>query len=522
MPKTERQNAILIAFIGFAILGLISVGILGFAAFLGQVELKIFSSPIQWLRELETDTAFEILSNSAELVAGILSIAITVVAIVVELAATRYSHRITKLFISEPLNVAVMSLFLLTTVQCLWMAVTVSEPVGAGILPNAGFGISILMVMLSLLVLLPYFYFVFSFISPLSIIQKLGFIAHDSYRDAHRKPAIAMHAKALEAIDEIQDIARSAADTGDTRIAMAAIETLTELALNYTAEKVSLPEPWFEIDKVIKYDPDFISLAPGALKEVHDTRTWFEVKIMRQFLALMNQTVPDSREIANMIAINSKQIGDFAASSDPALLSLIVRCFNSYLRTTIRAADWRTAYFIINQYRLLAIELLKQKSFAEVSEIVEHLRSYATFAFSQGDAFLLEVAAYDIVTLIEEAVIQDSPIVDDLLERLLELDQEIRVENEEASLLNVRRAQLQLATFFLQHNDEVRAHRIIDDMKDELPERLEGIRTNLMTEERAQYWEFTDRGVNFGYLAPERRPYLDTLFGWLREASGKG
>jgi hypothetical protein len=59
-------------------------------------------------------------------------------------------------------------------------------------------------------------------------------------------------------------------------------------------------------------------------------------------------------------------------------------------------------------------------------------------------------------------------------------------------------------------------------MKDELPERLEGIRTNLMTEERAQYWEFTDRGVNFGYLVPERRPYLDTLFGWLREASGKG
>jgi hypothetical protein len=519
MQTTERRNAILIAITGFILLGLASLGMLSFAALLGQVELKAITHPMRWLSDIEPDVAFDILSNSAELLAGVLSIAITVVAIVVELAATRYSHRITKLFISEPLNIIAMCLFLLTTVQCIWMAATITETGSAAILPNAGFAIAMAMVTLSLLILLPYFYFVFSFISPLSIIQKLGNIAHQSYRASIKRPSAGHHGKALETIDEIQDIARSAADQGDTRIAMAAIDTLAELTLDYTREKPLLPKQWSELDEDVANDPDFVSLAPSALDEIRDSNLWFEVKIMRQYLASMNQTVLVSRDIANLIAINSRRIGITAIDSSPALLTLIIRCFNSYLRATIRAGDWRTAYFVMNECRLLATALLRQKAFKEVTEIVEHLRYYATFAFNLGDAFLLEVASYDIVTLIEEAVKQKSPIVDDLLDRLLELDQEIRAESDDASLLSVRRAQIQLATFFLELNDEAHARRIVDDMKDEPPERLQIIRETLMTEERQQYWEFTDRGINFSYLPPARRPYLDKFFELLKETT---
>jgi len=248
---------------------------------------------------------------------------------------------------------------------------------------------------------------------------------------------------------------------------------------------------------------------------VRDTRLWFEVKIMRQFLALMNQTVPESRDVANMIAINTQRIGIAIADRDPALLELIIRCFNSYMRATIRAGDPRTAYYVMNEYRFLAEALLRIKSFEAVTQIVEYFRYYATFSHNLGESFLLEVAAHDIVRLIEEAVNQDAPIVDDLLGRLLELDQEIRSESNEASLLSVRRAQLQIATFFLEKGDEARARRIVDDMRHEDLERLESVRATLMNEQRPQYWEFTDRGVNFSYLKPARRPYLDTLFEWL-------
>ncbi|NND36267.1 MAG: DUF2254 domain-containing protein, partial [Gammaproteobacteria bacterium] len=484
---------------------------------LGNVEMTAVTDPARWLEQMQPEEAFEILSNAAELLAGVLAIAITVVAIVVELAATRYSHRITKLFISEPINIIVMSFFLLTTVQCVWLSATLSQPGSDALLPNAGFAIAMTMVTLSLLLLLPYFYFVFSFISPLSIVQKLRTAAHRIYRRAGTASAARVHAQTLEAIDEIQDIARSAAEQADTRIAMSAIDALADLLLNYVDDKSTLPDRWFEMDEVILHDPDFVSLGVSAKEEVRETRLWFEVKIMRQYLALMSQTVPESRDVANMIAINTQRLGIATAERDPALLELIIRCFNSYMRATIRAGDPRTAYYVMNEYRFLAEALLRMNSFDAVTQIVEYFRYYATFSHNLGESFLLEVAAHDIVRLIEEAVKLDAPIVDDLLGRLLELDQEIRSECSEASLLSVRRAQLQLATVFLEKGDEARARRIVDDMRNEDHERLQRVKAMLMSEQRPQYWEFTDRGVNFSYLKPARRPYLDTLFEWLRK-----
>jgi hypothetical protein len=515
MLTTERSNAIFNAIAAFVILSIASLALLALALILGNSELDALLAPGRWLENLDPDRAFDILSNAAELVGGLLAIAITVVAIVVELAATRYSHRITRLFISEPINIVAMSFFLLTTVLCVWVAALLGETQSDALIPNAGFAIAITMVTLSLLMLLPYFYFVFSFISPLSIVQKLRATAHRSYRHGGENSSEAMHIKALSAIDEIQDIARSAADQADSRISMAAIDALTDLMLNYASEKPGLSEKWLTMGTAIKQDPDFVSLGTSALQDVRKKQLWFEVKIVRQYLALMTQTVPGSRDVANLIAINTQRIGVAIADKSPALLDLIIRCMNSYLRSTIRAGDPRTAYYIMNEYRFMAEALLKTESFKVVQDIVEHFRHYATFSHALGESFLLEVAAYDIVRLIEKASDQKPLIVDDLLDQLLELDQEIKNESHEISLIGVRRAQLQLATFFLEKNDETRALRIIDDMKNEPLTRLQGIKKSLLAEERPQYWEFTDRGVNFSYLAPERRPHLDKLFEWL-------
>ena len=67
--------------------------------------------------------AMEALSSVAEVIAAVLGIAITVVAIVVELAANRYSHQITRLFLTAPNNLLVLSLYALTTIQCIWVGV---------------------------------------------------------------------------------------------------------------------------------------------------------------------------------------------------------------------------------------------------------------------------------------------------------------------------------------------------------------------------------------------------------------
>ena len=63
----------------------------------------------------------------------------------------------------------------------------------------------------------------------------------------------------------------------------------------------------------------------------------------------------------------------------------------------------------------------------------------------------------------------------------------------------------------VQHGDEERVQRVIDDLKGERFSRLERLRVMLETDDRPQFWELMDRGVNFAYLIPERRQYLEEL-----------
>jgi hypothetical protein len=78
----------------------------------------------------------------------------------------------------------------------------------------------------------------------------------------------------------------------------------------------------------------------------------------------------------------------------------------------------------------------------------------------------------------------------------------------------VRKAQIKLATYFLVQGDEPRARRIQLDMASEDRGRLSSIHDELMRVETADYWEITDRGVNFDYLPPERKQKLAQFFGW--------
>ena len=509
-----RRLAVWGSFTAFVALAVGSLALFAALSLIEGVGLEALTDPVGWLAALDTATASDILFNAADVVAGVLAIAITVSAIVVELAANRYNHRITWLFVREPINVAVMSLFMVTTILCIWVATT-REPDVVARVPHAAFAVTMTLVSCSLLVLLPYFAFVFAFLSPLSVIQKIKSQAYRWIELARVKPAALAQRRVAESIDELQDVARGATEQSDRGIAMACIDALADLIEHYLAMRRDLPAAWFEVGGSVSTDPDFVSLAPTALQEIEDDRLWLEVKVFRQYLSLLAQSLPHARDVANLVAIDTGRIALLAAGRDPALLALCIRCFNSYLRTTINAVDPRSSYYLLNQYRLVAEDLVRRGASEPVSEIARHFRFYGQLAHKLGQSFLLEVAAHDLVTLIEAALGGDDALTDDLIGVLLELDQEIRSETHEESLLGVRRAQIQLATLLLMRGDEVRAHRISEDLRSEKRERLERIRTHLELEVRPQYWEFTDRGVNFGYLPPERRPALATLFRWL-------
>ena len=223
--------------------------------------------------------------------------------------------------------------------------------------------------------------------------------------------------------------------------------------------------------------------------------------------------VRESVRVGNVeITLETGRLATTFGTEHPKVLELCLLAFNSYLRTTINARDPRTAYFLMNQYRLVAEHLLEAGQTGTAVRIAGYLCEYGRLAHEAGLSFLLETTAYELAQLIEHALDTDAGAVDELLDCVLELDQEIREESHEESLLGVRRSQIQLATLFLERGDRERAQRIANDLAGERRERLERLRQRLESDDRANYWELVDRGRNFRWLDPARRSHLDTLF----------
>ena len=505
LPAVAFVTLAVVAFVLFAATGLLE-----------GVGVAVVSDPVSWLSRFDHAGEADILFTASQVMAGLLAVAITVSAIIVELAATRYNYRITWLFVSEPINIAVMSLFVVTTIQCIWIAISRDTGEVARI-PGAAFGVTLALVTVCLLLLLPYFTFVFQFLSPLSIIEKIKGSAYRFVKRAEHAPSEAVKRGVLDAIDELQDVARSATEQSDRSIAMACVNALNDLVIDYQAFRPTLPHTWFAVHGSVADDPDFVSLARSVLSEVEKQRLWFEVKVFRQYLSLMAHCVPDAREVANLIAINTGRVGVAESKRNRDLLGLCIRCFNSYLRIAINAADNRTSYYVMNEYWLMAEALMHEGFEGSVLEIAGHFKFYGQLAHKRGQSFLLEVAAGDLTRLVESSLDHAPTLTDDLLSIVLDLDQEIRSETQEESLLGVRRAQLQLATLFTVRSDETRARRVCRDLAGERMPRLERLRKELEAEQRPHYWEFTDRGLNFGYLPPERRARLGDVFRWIEE-----
>lgn len=478
--------------------------------------LTFLTDPFDWLRQLDNDAAFDTLGNAAEVVAAVLAIAITVVAIIVELAANRYSHLITRLFIREPVNSLVLGLFVITTIQCVWSAGTLAGTQAGSVVPNAGFAITMMLVTLSLLALLPYIYYVFTFLSPINVIRRISWSAYTAMRRMSPKSAVSVQLKIQAAVDELQDVARGAVIQGDRSIAMAGISALTDLVHDYAHLKPRLPDEWFAVEHTVAVDADFIALAEESLHTIERERIWFETKVFRQLHALMTQSAGGARQVANLISINTTRLAIDLGDADPHMLRLCIRTTNSYLRATINAHDPRTAYYVMNQYRLLAEHQIESNRPKLAVEIAGYFREYGQLAHKMGISFLLEAAAYDLVQLIERALEGNDSSVDQLLDVLLELDQEIKEERHEDSLLGVRRSQLMLAAKLQELGQTERLARVVDDLKQERLERLERLREGLETDDRADYWELMDRGANFAYLEPRLRPHLKNVFTAIR------
>lgn len=458
-------------------------------------------------------------SSLAAMIAAVFGIVVTVVSIIVQLSADRYTG-VARMFLRDRINLTVMGFYLVVAVCGVWTSFALQHD----FIPRLAMVAMMAAVTIGLVLMAPYFGYVFWFLEPMNIIARIrnGAIAN-AQRGVRGEGSRfdELQAATLTAMEELTDITSNSISGKDKIIASGAVDALKDFCLAYLADKPTERTEqsssfWLHIGASLRRNPDFVAMDPESLVDLQTRGTWVEWKVMRQYLGIYNEALGSMRDINYLIAIDTRYIGEAASKrSDDELVRLVFRFMNSYLRSTLNARDVRTAYNVMNQYRLLVEALLAHGNGDLALEGVRHMTYYGHVSFDMKLMFVTETVAYDVSALCQNAHEHRTPQEDAMLEHFLNLDRPLRSQAQESALIGVRKAQVKLAAYYLAHRDAAKARRIADDMAQEPKARLAQVRSSLETVTSKDFWEIIDRGRNFEYMPPEQRDELATFFGWL-------
>lgn len=455
------------------------------------------------------------ISSLAGVVAAVLGIVITVVSIVVQLSAARFAG-ITRMFLRDRVNILTIGYYVVVCVCGVWLSVALQDDY----VPRAALVAMLLLTTAAIVLMVPYFGYVFWFLEPMNIIRRIRSEALTTAilgtSESTIEGASFAQGATLLAMEELTDIASASISGKDKIIASGAVDALKDLALSYLAQKESAKPQWFEVHSRIRANPDFVAMDPESLVDLETRRTWVEWKVMRQYLGIYNEALGTMRDINYLIAIDTRYIGEAAArAGDVELVRLSYRYMNSYLRATLNARDVRTAYNVLNQYRLLVEAMLEEGQEVSALEGLKHMIYYGHVSFDMKLTFVTETVAYDVSSMVQSANALSLGVEREMLDNFLELDRPLRTQSQESALVGVRKAQVKLATYFLRKGLPERARVIADDMANEPKARLVSIHQSLRNVLTKDFWEIIDRGRNFEFMPEPQRKHLDEFFSWL-------
>ena len=501
-----------------AILGLVAL-----VVFVGFYALDYFvtashnddSGAISYYKNFDSGSIGDAVPALAGMIAAVLGIVITVVSIIVQLSAERYTG-VAQMFLRDRINVGVMAYFVVACVCGVWLSMSLK----GAFVPTAGILAMMAATTFGLVLMLPYFAYVFWFLEPGNIIARIRSDAVKTvYEGAtHASPTTAagMQVPTVTAMEELTDITSNSISGKDKIIASRAVDALKDFAIQYLKSKNEAHDHWFSISPALRENPDFVAMDPESLRDLEERRTWVEWKVLRQYLGIYREAMASMPDINYLIAIDTRYLGEAAGEiDDQELMTLVFRFMNSYMRATLNARDVRTAYNVLNQYRLLVEAMLRHGHIDMAVEGVKHMNYYGHVSYDMKVTFVTETVAYDVSALCQYAHELGVEQQDEMLKLFLELDQPLRVKKQESGLLGVRKAQVKLAAYYLSVGEEQKARLIADDMKDEPVERLETIRGQLEGVTSKDFWEIIDRGRNFEYMPPPQRAQMDVFFGWI-------
>ena len=448
-----------------------------------------------------------------------LGIVLTVIAIIVQLSAERYTG-VAMMFLRDPVHVAVLSFYIVASLCAVWLSVTLQ----AEFVPRSLLLLVMVLTSLGLATMLPYFAYTFWFLEPNNIIDRLRVSAtRTGQRGVASTSALEverLHNRLLSTLEEIADIANNSIEGRDRIIASDAVDALRDFLLDYLQAKPHDARPWYRISRALGGNPDFIGMDDELIRELESRGLWVEWKALHEYSSVYDEALASMQEINSLIAIDTRYIGEVAAAGGQVdLVRMVLRFMNAYLRAAIDQERTRTANNVLQQYRALLEEMLRLGQDDIACEGVAFLSYYGHYAFEEDLPEVTVTVAYDVALLCQCAHRNGRAGEECILRKLLNLDKEQPPQGyrQQRSLRGVRRAQTRLAVYYLSVGEEASARMIAEDMYDMPASVRRAVREALAEAAPPHFWEVVDRGRNLHYLTDSERVYLDEFLGWLSD-----
>ena len=450
---------------------------------------------------------------------GVLGLTLTVVAIVVQLAAQRYTPKLVDLFLADKVNILTFLGMVFAAIFCIWIIYSLHDDY----VPVYGNLVLLGITTLLLTMLIPYFRYVFRFLTPSNIIETIRENLESTVVDATKINGSGGldRRKALVAngVEQITDIALSAVTQMDRNVALMAINTLCDILRSYVAEKPKLRDDWYRADP-----GQFISISSEFFDEIEERRVWVEARGLMDLelvFGLALRTMPDAN---SAIAANTRQLALFAIEhGDSETGYLCVEYFNTFLRRAVNDKNQRAVFSLLYQYRRMAESLLTV-NLQLAEEIVGFINYYGQQAMRVGLPFLKVAATMDVCTVLQHSYALDIAPTDRMLDEFLQVGESPELFEIPFAHEGVRKAHVILAAYLMEgEKSPEHLKRIQTSLQSESRAWLDNIKNSLLGVTKKKFWEITDRGgMNFEYIEPEMKVSLNRFYDQYMGKKGGG
>ncbi|MBI4575797.1 MAG: DUF2254 domain-containing protein [Planctomycetes bacterium] len=441
-------------------------------------------------------TARAVIGNCSRVLGAVLALSISLVALAVPLTANIYTPRLIQLFISDRVVRGVLSLFVLSN----FFAISTLAMVREGFVPTVAYLSLLVLAPVCLLAVIPFIAYVFRFLLPRQIIDRLSAatLGRMAAAAAGRAPPHQACLEVLGLVETQANMAQKSLERMDRVVTLDALQALKAILIQYVDLKPRLPGDWFVV-----LMRDMKGYTRETVAAVHRDRLIIEMHVYRQWELVMGASLGKIPDVSTTIASSAREVAEAqVAARDNAAIGLTVEFFNTLLRVAINRRDARGAYNVIYQYRLLA-EFFCLADTDRAAQVAGHFAYYARLAGDVGLGFITEVAAHDLAYQVDRFVSAG------LEARLVEVLATFPTPG--SSARGVRCAQARAGAALLAAGREGAGPLV--DLFTALPDReRHEVKEALLAEGPQWFWEITDRRQNLHYLPPEDRPHVEAFF----------